>query len=221
MRRVSSSAKVNLSRVAYMAMPRLIMKMVHITLGSGKNHAVMDTASHGVHIGVNGSYFEGEWARDLRNGPGYLKLEDGTEYEGTWKANRMEGRGVIKYPDGGRYEGNIRLGKKDGRGKYIFPSGAEYEGRFRDDKIDGMGTLRMEGGISFVKTKTNTALSETHGVKVCDENLNVAVVSKSSKDGMRQFSKDDVEDEEIMIPIDLQKDLATIHFVAGFDRYGK
>ena len=24
-----------------------------------------------------------------------------------------------------------------------------------------------------------------------------------------------------MIPIDLQKDLATIHFVAGFDRYGK
>ena len=58
-------------------------------------------------------------------------------------------------------------------------------------------------------------------MKVCDENPNVAVFSKSSKDGVRQFSKDDVEDEEIMIPVDLQKDLATIHFVAGFDRYGK
>ena len=35
------------------------------------------------------------------------------------------------------------------------------------------------------------------------------------------LGKDDIEDEEIMIPFDLQKDLATIHFVAGFDRFGK
>ena len=35
-----------------------------------------------------------------------------------------------------------------------------------------MGTLRMEGGISFVKTKANTAWGETHGAKVCGENPN-------------------------------------------------
>ena len=35
------------------------------------------------------------------------------------------------------------------------------------------------------------------------------------------LSKEDIEDEEIMIPFDLQKDLAAIHFVAGFNRFGK
>eukprot|EP00943_MAST-04B_sp_MAST-4B-sp1_P009332 g9332.t1 len=180
----------------------------------------------GMHIGINGSYFDGEWARDVRNGFGYLKLANGTEYEGTWKANRMEGRGTIKYPDGGNYEGNIRLGKKDGRGKYVFPSGAEYEGRFRDDKIDGMGTLRMDGGISFVKRKktgendSNSIVSFTSKGPAAtnndgdDEDENKQIVVET-------LGKEDIEDEEIMIPFDLQKDLATIHFVAGFDRFGK
>ncbi len=180
----------------------------------------------GMHIGINGSYFDGEWARDVRNGFGYLKLANGTEYEGTWKANRMEGRGTIKYPDGGNYEGNIRLGKKDGRGKYVFPSGAEYEGRFRDDKIDGMGTLRMNGGISFVKRKKTGENDSNSIVSFCSKGHAVANNDDDEEDENKQMvvetlGTDDIEDEEIMIPFDLQKDLATIHFVAGFDRFGK
>ena len=182
---------------------------------------------HGIHVGINGSYFDGEWARDVRNGFGYLKLANGTEYEGTWKSNRMEGRGVIKYPDGGRYEGNVRLGKKDGRGKYVFPSGAEYEGRFRDDKIDGMGTLRMDGGVSSVKKKKNDDeedyIEEEKKQKEEKDSGNSSSSDSDDDDkGPKEIlSKEDIEDEEIMIPFDLQKDLAAIHFVAGFNRFGK
>jgi hypothetical protein len=154
---------------------------------------------HGTTRDVNNNVFEGEWFRDLRHGAGTLTCVDGTHYEGSWKNNQLEGRGVITYPDGGRYEGTLRNGVKDGRGMYIFPSKSEYEGRFRNDKIHGMGTLRMGSGITMTSGGKGAA---TEGVK-----------TEQGDDGSE-------ETEEIMIPIDMQKDLPTVHFIAGFDRFG-
>lgn len=160
---------------------------------------------HGISTDISGNSFEGEWFKDMRHGPGNLKGANGTLYEGVWKNNQLEGRGIILYPDGSRYEGTLRGGIKDGRGMYIFASKAEYEGRFRDDRIHGMGTLRMEKSVSVTK----------YGGKYVEE--------MTVDDGHQEIeaTSSDLEMvEECMIPIDMQKDLPTVHFIAGFDRFG-
>ena len=107
---------------------------------------------------ADGSTYDGEWANNMRQGNGCLRLRNGFRYEGTWKDNQMEGRGWCQYPEGSKYEGMWRSGRKDGRGTLSFPNGAYYEGRFRDDKVDGTGTFTMPRTVVAVNRRDWVAM---------------------------------------------------------------
>ena len=174
---------------------------------------------HGVGIftSQDGSTYDGEWAADKRTGRGILRDDDGLLIDAVWRADKMEGRGSVKYPDGSVYTGTFKDNKKDGRGNYAYTNGAVYEGRFRGDAIEGMGTFklpvmsRVSDGASLKDAlqEENRSGSKKHVIQ------GPAV----GTDGTSVMLSDD--DEEWMMPINLSKDMTTIHYIAGFDKEGK
>lgn len=122
------------------------------------------------------TYYQGEWANDLKHGQGKLIFSNG-EFEGKWEADRRQGPGQLrkteigitqvyegqweqdqlpfgkvtyydqKSSEVGRYNGQLMEGKKHGVGVYSW-RGAKYEGEFQNDCIQGKGLFKI-GKTSF------------------------------------------------------------------------
>lgn len=93
----------------------------------------------------DGSRYEGDFVKGLREGTGYLR-QNKAVYQGEFKADKREGKGHLSF-NGGYFDGDWKNGKRNGQGTLFFnlPSllgGYEwkegsYAGQFNDDKIDG------------------------------------------------------------------------------------
>jgi hypothetical protein len=53
----------------------------------------------------NGSYYSGEFDKNLFHGEGEFKWANGRKYIGKWSTGSMNGFGVFSWPDGRVYKG--------------------------------------------------------------------------------------------------------------------
>jgi hypothetical protein len=97
----------------------------------------------------NGSYYEGDWINNERNGKGKQIYSDGSYYEGYWINNERNGKGKQIYSDGSFYEGNWINNERNGKGKQIYSDGSFYEGKWANGKfINGNGKkIYSDGGF--------------------------------------------------------------------------
>ena len=66
---------------------------------------------------TDGSYYEGSWKKDHRDGIGKEGNTFGDLYEGEWKAGKLfGGKGKLTYACGDCYEGDFVGGIRQGQG---------------------------------------------------------------------------------------------------------
>jgi hypothetical protein len=82
----------------------------------------------------DGSFYEGEFSRDLRDGCGYYQYAGGDKYLGHWKNDKFNGLGAYIYSNGERFDGNYVDGLREGQGKFFAFNGGVYNGNFIRDK---------------------------------------------------------------------------------------
>jgi hypothetical protein len=69
----------------------------------------------------NGSFYEGEWENDQRNGQGkFISNEDGIVYVGSWRDGLKDGLGSLSFPTGDVLSGRWCEGLIDGPVEYEF-----------------------------------------------------------------------------------------------------
>eukprot|EP00917_Polyrhabdina_sp_WS-2016_P006761 GHVP01015076.1.p1 GENE.GHVP01015076.1~~GHVP01015076.1.p1 ORF type:complete len:1395 (-),score=256.08 GHVP01015076.1:159-4343(-) len=62
------------------------------------------------------SFYEGQWAFNMKHGIGFCHKKDKSMYSGDWVENRMHGHGTMVLADGSKFEGNFDKNVKDGIG---------------------------------------------------------------------------------------------------------
>lgn len=97
--------------------------------------------------------FEGFFVKDVINGKGIMKYEDGRKYEGEWLNNRMDGEGVFTWPDGRAYKGHYKNDLKDGYGEFSWPNGRKYVGNWTKGKQNDEGKIYYPEKNIWVKGK--------------------------------------------------------------------
>ena len=107
---------------------------------SGKHYQNIRTKTYN-----DGSFYEGEFSRDLRDGCGYYQYEGGDKYLGNWKNDKFNGQGTYIYSNGERFDGNYLEGLREGHGKFFAFNGGIYDGNFVRDKRNGHGTYTYFG----------------------------------------------------------------------------
>ena len=115
----------------------------------------------------NKATFDGMWARDKKNGEGWLERDEGVyrgmfvedhlqgkgkmvwtngdEYEGDFFKDYRNGVGIMKYKNGDVYRGEFKNGKIHGQGTYTWRNGEVYQGNFTDGNMDGQGRINYSG----------------------------------------------------------------------------
>jgi hypothetical protein len=91
----------------------------------------------GREIRPNGSYYEGGWIADRRNGWGVERSPD-KEYIGEWLNDTKHGYGVMVTPSW-TYEGPWAGDLKEGQGLILFEDGTKYKGELANDVPHGYG----------------------------------------------------------------------------------
>lgn len=72
----------------------------------------------------------------MASGQGKLVFPDGSYYVGDWFKNLPHGKGRHKFPDGSFYEGKFIEGRKEGQGRFTTSEDdLTYQGSFLADKI--------------------------------------------------------------------------------------
>lgn len=93
------------------------------------------------------SYYYGNFYKDLKDGYGEYKFQDGTIYKGYWKNDKMHGKGKLIKDNYLIYEGEFQDGEMHGYGtKYFSELKRIYNGEFSMGKPYGNGTLTLENG---------------------------------------------------------------------------
>lgn len=90
----------------------------------------------------NGEYIDRD-GKQIRNGKGTMKYNNGDVYEGEWVNNEKHRKGKMtylnknsssKYKNGDVYEGEWLHDNKWGQGKMTYKSGRVWEGKWEFDK---------------------------------------------------------------------------------------
>lgn len=103
----------------------------------------------------NGSTYDGEYYRGVKDGYGTLVYADGSKYIGEWKNDSANGKGKWLNNRGDVYEGELVNDKANGYGKYTYANGFTYEGEWVDDKFHGKGKETWVDGTIVVCTYTH------------------------------------------------------------------
>ena len=96
---------------------------------------------------VDGSTYEGEWAKDMKNGKGTFTEAGGARYVGQWKNDKKSGKGTYRTPDGTTYTGDWKNDGQTGQGTLTTSDGSRYTGGFLNGKKNGKGVLREKGKV--------------------------------------------------------------------------
>ena len=102
----------------------------------------------GVEIKPSGSYKIGFWKADKLHGKAKYVNLNGCVYEGDWQNGRKHGKGSEVYIDNdgkSTYLGTFKNDKKHGKGVYNC-SAYEYRGEFKDGQVTGEGKMTWTGG---------------------------------------------------------------------------
>mmetsp|Transcript_172816 Transcript_172816/g.554003 ORF Transcript_172816/g.554003 Transcript_172816/m.554003 type:complete len:430 (-) Transcript_172816:21-1310(-) len=102
--------------------------------------------SHGTWNTEDGTSYEGQMYRGLKQGRGVMVHQDGTVFSGLWQAGEKCGAGIETWADGTEYDGEFFKGLKHGHGVYRSSNGGHYTGQFRYDRMEGAGRFRFAGG---------------------------------------------------------------------------
>jgi len=105
---------------------------------------------YGTWVGIDGSYYEGEWLQGRWHGEGTHNLPDGNIYLGNYHNGLRNGQGTMTTADGNKYVGEWQDDKRHGQGTYIFANGDKYVGEWKDHKPNGQGTTTFANGDKYV-----------------------------------------------------------------------
>uniref|UniRef100_A0A7S1UNY1 Uncharacterized protein n=1 Tax=Grammatophora oceanica TaxID=210454 RepID=A0A7S1UNY1_9STRA len=97
----------------------------------------------------NGDVYEGEWNNGIRHGLGVYTWYEGDLYTGPWLDGRRHGHGTFVYSDGRLYDGEYIHGKRQGKGVFTWPFGAKFEGEYEGDKRNGTGLYVYADGRQY------------------------------------------------------------------------
>ena len=176
---------------------------------------------HGTYTFANGDKYMGDWKEGQRHGRGEYLWANGCKYAGEWKENRRHGRGVFTWDDdhsfydgewyndmrhgkglliakrGFRYDGYWHQNFFEGKGVSLFTNMQEYQGSFRQGLREGRGSINF-----YIGGEYEGRFKEDH----MDGQGTIKIIK--SVPGM--------DEEEQMMPIQIQADIKRIHHRAGF-----
>ena len=113
-------------------------------------HIFLRSPGKGRNQWADGSYYEGDFVKDMIQGKGKYVSEKST-YEGDFLDNVKHGKGVYKWKDGRIYEGQFEDDLKHGQGTLTWPDGYTYKGGFRKGVQHGDGSITENGKTHAVK----------------------------------------------------------------------
>ena len=102
----------------------------------------------------DGSYYEGAWENNERNGFGTYNFLQNT-YTGEWKNNKRHGNGKQSYDDNTSYEGEWENNKRHGKGIQIYINKTSYNGEWINNKRHGEGKQTNSDNIIYTGTWEN------------------------------------------------------------------
>ncbi len=96
----------------------------------------------------DGTFHDGNYLNDIRNGKGILKEAYGT-YDGDFKDGAVHGDVHATYSNGDEYRGQYEFAQRSGSGIYKFKDGKIYDGMWKNNKYEGKGKLTIPDGRLF------------------------------------------------------------------------
>eukprot|EP01036_Dinobryon_divergens_P030018 gene30018-39205_t len=126
-----------------------------------------------------GTVFEGQWCRGVRQGKGKITYRDGSFYRGDFNKDQMWGKGIYVGSDGTQYDGEWRANMRQGMGTSLETDGCIYHGQFWGNMKHGKGMLtRPDGSTYSGNWEGNTILGTGRET--------IVVGDKSKRDGMKK-----------------------------------
>ena len=104
---------------------------------------------HGVREGkgkityLDGSYYRGDFKKEMMWGKGVYVGADSTQYDGEWRMNVRQGVGTTIATDGSIYHGEFWQNMRHGKGKLYKPDSSVYEGTWEGNVIVGEGVYKI------------------------------------------------------------------------------
>lgn len=106
---------------------------------------------YGRYIDHRGSWYEGFWKGDEKDGYGVSVLADKRKLEGQWVNNMLNGEACITHPNSTYYKGYFKDNLfVSGVGMEILPNGKIYEGEFQDAHYHGEGKISYPDGSTYI-----------------------------------------------------------------------
>jgi hypothetical protein len=109
---------------------------------------------------LDGSFYRGEFRDDQMWGKGiYVDATDGTQYDGEWYKNMRQGFGTLIDGLGTIYHGEFWANMKHGPGQQHNLDGSVYNGKWEGNLVKGTGTVNLPvgtgplGGPTEIKVK--------------------------------------------------------------------
>jgi hypothetical protein len=151
----------------------------------------------GEYVFLSGCVYIGDWRDNKRHGKGKFVWTDGSFYEGDWENDLRHGRGNLELASGFKYDGYWTRNVMEGKGTCVFPSGQMYQGTYKSGLRDGRGSVQFAEGAVYEGRFKEDRLDGQGTLKI-----NGVVPG--------------VEEDELLIPVQIQSDLWRIHWKAGF-----
>lgn len=104
---------------------------------------------------VGSAIYMGGWAKDVFEGYGELRSEDGlVSYDGDFHNGLLHGSGVMRSRGsrGARpevYDGQWRMGRRHGRGRCTYADGSVFEGEWMNNQCNGWGEKTELDGAKY------------------------------------------------------------------------
>ncbi len=109
----------------------------------------------------DGSWYEGEWKNDKRDGYGVWIRPDGTKYAGEWVDDLPHGSGMLTMANGTFFKGEWKGGKRNGQGMLTYADGTKLSGTWLDGHYEGQLTQAAEKEDSCAELeRTNWELQQ-------------------------------------------------------------
>merc|ERR1711920_11666 len=109
-----------------------------------------------------GDFHEGNYQKNLRDGPGTYYWKDGRQFVGTYEKDERQGHGKFTYPNGDVYEGNFDRGQRSGLGTFTFHNKTcQYHGSWKLGMYSGEGKLQWQSTRERLDTDADTIVKVT------------------------------------------------------------
>ena len=97
---------------------------------------------HGKLSFLDGSFYRGNFKDDQMHGKGiYVDATDGSQYDGEWYKNLRQGQGALIDTLGNIYNGEFWANMRHGHGTVHNVDGSVYTGRYEGNLVKGTGVV--------------------------------------------------------------------------------